>query len=124
MQGILAEEGATDRAQVLAGRRASEDSPLKGIVELAAVQPAKLEAPAVPEIMQPMVRCLDTSTALRRGACAAILSPACAGHSTPPSSSCVSGTCPRLQLAKCLHLCHVMAASLSAHVCAGGGIWD
>ena len=61
LQGILAEERASDRAQASAGRRASEDSPLKGAVKLAAVQPAKLEAPAVPEVMQSRVRCLDTS---------------------------------------------------------------
>ncbi len=53
---MLAREGVADKGQALAGQRMSEDSPLKGALELAAVQPAKLEAPAVPEIMQSRVR--------------------------------------------------------------------
>ena len=66
---MLAQEGVAIKAQAVAGQRMSEDSPLKGIVELAAVQPAKLEAPAAPEVAQSGVRFLDISIACRHDAC-------------------------------------------------------
>lgn len=52
---MLAREGAKDKGQALAGQRMSEHSSLK----LAAVQPAKLEAAAVPDIMQSRVHFLE-----------------------------------------------------------------
>ena len=52
LQGMLAEGGDVIKAPTAAFRQGSAESPLKVAVELAAVQPAKLEAAAVPEVMQ------------------------------------------------------------------------
>ena len=57
------------KPQAVAGRRVSEDGPLKGIVELAAVQPPKLEVSAAPEVAQSGVRFLDMHNALRPYEC-------------------------------------------------------
>ena len=52
LQGMLADGGDFTKALTAASRQGSVESPLKVAVELAAAQPAKLEAAAVPEVMQ------------------------------------------------------------------------
>ena len=52
LQGMLAEGASAGLASPLPDQQHAEGSALKGSVELAAVQPASLEVPAVPDIMQ------------------------------------------------------------------------
>ena len=56
LKGMLAEEAPAIKALGMARQRPAADSPLKSAVELAAVQPAKLEAVAAPEVLQSSVR--------------------------------------------------------------------
>jgi hypothetical protein len=79
LKGMLPEEAAAMKEVGLARQRMAANSPLKSAAELAAVQPAKLEALAAPEVLQSSVRILQTRMALSLCACAAILSPAWAG---------------------------------------------
>ena len=67
LQGMLAEGRDVTKAPAAAFRQGSVESPLKIAVELAAAQPARLEAAAVPEVMQANVifsrqPCIASST--------------------------------------------------------------
>ena len=60
LKGMLVEAAPAIKALGMARQRVAADSPLKSAVELAAVQPAKLEAVAAPEVLQSSVRFLHT----------------------------------------------------------------